>query len=98
MSIKSHKKKKKLFKINISITFKLYRYDKKEATSVNEDNKAIVDTYTNANGPGVFDGFDSQDTFSSKKAQEAFSTSTPDPFGNTFPSQSATVIFLIKLH
>ncbi|XP_043678663.1 epidermal growth factor receptor substrate 15-like 1 isoform X1 [Vespula pensylvanica] len=65
-------------------------YDEKEATSVNEENKAIVDTFTNANGPGVFDGFDSQDAFSSKKAQEVFSTSTPDPFGNTFPSQSAT--------
>ncbi|KAF7387289.1 hypothetical protein HZH68_012966 [Vespula germanica] len=65
-------------------------YDEKEVTSVNEENKAIVDTFTNANGPGVFDGFDSQDAFSSKKAQEVFSTSTPDPFGNTFPSQSAT--------
>ncbi|KAI4486108.1 hypothetical protein M0804_006597 [Polistes exclamans] len=63
-------------------------YDEKETKNVNEENK--VDTFTNANGPGVFDGFDSQDAFSSKKAQEAFSSSTPDPFGNTFPSQSAT--------
>ncbi|KAI4499824.1 hypothetical protein M0802_005080 [Mischocyttarus mexicanus] len=66
-------------------------YNEKETKNVNEENKATVDTFTNANGPGlVFDGFDNQDAFSSKKAQEAFSSSTPDPFGNTFPSQSAT--------
>ncbi|KAK2575336.1 hypothetical protein KPH14_012249 [Odynerus spinipes] len=65
-------------------------YDDKGVTNVNEVNETITDTFTNANGPGVFDGFDDQDAFSSKKAKEAFATSTPDPFGNTFSSQSGT--------
>ncbi|XP_076658402.1 epidermal growth factor receptor pathway substrate 15 isoform X3 [Halictus rubicundus] len=47
-----------------------------------------ADSFSNVNGTIPMDGFD-QDPFASSKAQEAFDASTPDPFGNAFPSQPA---------
>ncbi|CAK9797075.1 Epidermal growth factor receptor substrate 15-like 1, partial [Anthophora quadrimaculata] len=53
-----------------------------------ETSEKKPDSFSNANGTAL-DGFE-QDPFASSKAQEAFSASTPDPFGNAFPSQTTT--------
>ncbi|XP_034184651.1 epidermal growth factor receptor pathway substrate 15 isoform X3 [Osmia lignaria lignaria] len=45
-----------------------------------------TDSFSNANGT-TLDGFE-QDPFASSKAQEAFTATTPDPFGSAFPSQN----------
>ncbi|XP_076243714.1 epidermal growth factor receptor pathway substrate 15 isoform X2 [Calliopsis andreniformis] len=53
-----------------------------------ETKQKEADALPNANGTAKSDGFE-QDPFASSKAQEAFS-STPDPFGAAFPSQTNT--------
>ncbi|XP_031836936.1 epidermal growth factor receptor pathway substrate 15 isoform X2 [Nomia melanderi] len=59
-----------------------------ETTTSNADEtkEKRVDSFSNVNGTATLGGFD-QDPFTSSKAQEAFNASTPDPFGNAFPSQ-----------
>ncbi|XP_054012324.1 epidermal growth factor receptor substrate 15-like 1 isoform X2 [Hylaeus anthracinus] len=57
--------------------------------NVDETKEQKADSFSNANGTATMDGFE-QDPFASNKAQEAFSASTPDPFGSAFPSQSTT--------
>lgn len=42
------------------------------------------------------DGFE-QDPFASSKAEEAFSASTPDPFGSAFPPQNNSVSLCRRL-
>lgn len=54
--------------------------------------KENKDSFSNGNGRAV-DGFE-QDPFASSQAQEAFNSSTPDPFGSAFPPQNATVSIL----
>ncbi|XP_043261752.1 epidermal growth factor receptor substrate 15-like 1 isoform X2 [Colletes gigas] len=62
-----------------------------ETTPNNVDNtkEQRADSFSNANGTATLDGFE-EDPFASNKAQEAFSASTPDPFGSAFPSQPAS--------
>ncbi|XP_053994588.1 epidermal growth factor receptor substrate 15-like 1 isoform X2 [Hylaeus volcanicus] len=57
--------------------------------NVDETKEQKADSFSNANGTATMDGFE-QDPFASNKAQEAFSASTPDPFGSAFPSQPTT--------
>ncbi|XP_015433947.1 PREDICTED: epidermal growth factor receptor substrate 15-like 1 isoform X2 [Dufourea novaeangliae] len=54
--------------------------------NADETKETKAESFTNLNGTAALDGFD-QDPFASSKAQEAFSASSPDPFGNAFPSQ-----------
>ncbi|XP_076169879.1 epidermal growth factor receptor pathway substrate 15 isoform X2 [Ptiloglossa arizonensis] len=54
--------------------------------NVNETKEQKANSFSNTNGTATLDGFE-QDPFALNKAQEAFSASTPDPFGSAFPSQ-----------
>ncbi|XP_076287155.1 epidermal growth factor receptor pathway substrate 15 isoform X5 [Lasioglossum baleicum] len=59
------------------------------SSKADEAKEKRADSFSNVNGTTPMDGFD-QDPFASSKAQEAFDASTPDPFGNAFPSQPAS--------
>ncbi|XP_076664292.1 epidermal growth factor receptor pathway substrate 15 isoform X2 [Andrena cerasifolii] len=57
------------------------------ASNGDETQEKKTDAFSNANGTAAMDGFE-QDPFASSKAEEAFSASTPDPFGSAFPPQN----------
>ncbi|KAG7202414.1 hypothetical protein KM043_018729 [Ampulex compressa] len=58
--------------------------------NIDEEKDVKRDAFATTNGTGELDAFGDQDPFASSKAKEAFSASTPDPFGSAFPTQSVT--------
>lgn len=80
----------------MSLYLNLRRYET-TTNNVNETKEQKANSFSNTNGTATLDGFE-QDPFALNKAQEAFSASTPDPFGSAFPSQPTSVSFFDLSH